>query len=385
MEHLVSAEALWAPAAGAWTSQRDEETSDTFEFADGRVVERYSRPQRIGGKIADASASFRDVTDRKLLEDELAYRAFHDSLTRLANKALFQDRLEHALTRMTRNRLPPRRPLPRPRRLQDRQRQPGPWRGRPAADRRVAIDPRRRPASARTRPPASAATSSPCSSRTCPRHEAVTALAQRILDSLRQPIRLGTKTLSAAGSVGIAFDEAGITSEQLLRNADIAMYQAKKRGKDRFEVYREDMHRVRAGAHRVRGGPAGRHLRAVELVAHYQPIIDLSERARSSASRRWCAGRTRSDGLVDPRHFVRVRQETRPHWRDRLVHPRVGLPSGPRVAGDGRVRPRGLEIERQPLGRPLVDPMLPTASPPPSTDAASTRPRSCSRSRRARR
>ena len=46
--------------------------------------------------------SFRDVTDRKLLEDELSYWAFHDSLTRLANKTLFQDRLDHALARSAR-------------------------------------------------------------------------------------------------------------------------------------------------------------------------------------------------------------------------------------------------------------------------------------------
>ena len=45
--------------------------------------------------------SFRDVTDRIRLEDELEYRAFHDSLTGLANKALFQDRLEHALARIS--------------------------------------------------------------------------------------------------------------------------------------------------------------------------------------------------------------------------------------------------------------------------------------------
>ena len=44
--------------------------------------------------------SFRDATDRTRLEDELEYRAFHDPLTGLANKALYQDRLEHALARM---------------------------------------------------------------------------------------------------------------------------------------------------------------------------------------------------------------------------------------------------------------------------------------------
>ena len=72
--------------------------------------------------------------------------------------------------------------------------------------------------------------------------EAVTDLAQRMLDSLRPPVRLGAKSVGAAGSIGIAFDEEGMTIEQLLRNADIAMYQAKNFGKDRFEVYRDEMH-----------------------------------------------------------------------------------------------------------------------------------------------
>ena len=68
------------------------------------------------------------------------------------------------------------------------------------------------------------------------------ALAQRILESLRMAVPSGARSASSAGSIGIAFDEPGITCEQLLRNADIAMYKAKESGKDRFEVYREEMH-----------------------------------------------------------------------------------------------------------------------------------------------
>ena len=81
-------------------SKPENESFDTLEFKDGRALELTSRPQTVDGPIVGRVWSFRDVTDRIRLEDELEYRAFHDSLTGLANKALFQDRLEHALARI---------------------------------------------------------------------------------------------------------------------------------------------------------------------------------------------------------------------------------------------------------------------------------------------
>ena len=78
----------------------EKDSFDTLEFKDGRALELTSRPQTVDGEIVGRVWSFRDVTDRIRLEDELEYRAFHDSLTGLANKALFQDRLEHALARI---------------------------------------------------------------------------------------------------------------------------------------------------------------------------------------------------------------------------------------------------------------------------------------------
>jgi diguanylate cyclase (GGDEF)-like protein/PAS domain S-box-containing protein len=225
---------------GELEHQPDAETFDLLEFKDGRVVERFSKPQRVEGVAVGRVYSFRDVTDRKLLEDELSYRAFHDSLTRLANKAFFQDRLKHALNRLART----------DSHLAvlfldlDDFKTVNDSLGHGEGDQLL-----RSVASTLTemlRPSDTAArlggdefailiedvTSS----------EAVKALAHRILDALRPPVRLGTNSVTAACSIGIAFDEGDITAEQLLRNADIAMYQAKNRGKDRFEVYGVEMH-----------------------------------------------------------------------------------------------------------------------------------------------
>ena len=283
----------------------ENESFDTLEFKDGRALELTSRPQTVDGAMVGRVWSFRDVTDRIRLEDELEYRAFHDSLTGLANKALFQDRLEHALARssLTGSHLAVLFiDLDDFKTVNDSL-------GHGEGDqllKRVATDLSEclRPldTAARLGGDEFAILIEDVSSK-----EDITMLAERILESLRLDVPPGTRISASAGSIGIAFDEPGITSEKLLRNADIAMYKAKESGKDRFEVYRQEMHAaVLARIEQERELRAAIH--DADLLTHYQPIYDLATRRiiGFEALVRWAHP---IGGLVDPRLFVPLAEE----------------------------------------------------------------------------
>ena len=113
-------------------------SSEAFEFrirhSDGRLLDseclftNLLEHTAVGGIVVN----LRDVTERKRFEEQLTYQAFHDPVTGLANRALFRDRVEHALRR--RGEQPgARRSVPGPRRLQDRSTTIRPRRRRPRA------------------------------------------------------------------------------------------------------------------------------------------------------------------------------------------------------------------------------------------------------------
>jgi diguanylate cyclase (GGDEF)-like protein/PAS domain S-box-containing protein len=177
-----------------------------------------------------------DVTDRKRLEQELSYQAFHDSLTGLGNRAEFLNRLQDALDRAEAN-------DGRVAALfldMDGLKAANDHLGHAAGDAllqamagvlRASI--RRADTAARLGGDEFGVIVEDFS-----RPEEVEGLADRILEACRRPFRVGTETLTSTVSIGFAFWRRGLSVDELMSDADRAMYAAKSRGKDcreRFE------------------------------------------------------------------------------------------------------------------------------------------------------
>jgi diguanylate cyclase len=246
------------------------------------------------------------LSERDALAAQLEHLAFYDSLTDLANRALFNDRVRHALARARRDG------------------------GGPAVlfvdldDFKVVNDNLGHGAGDRLLREVAARL------RSCLReHDTVgrlggdefailaedtdlaTArqLAERVIATLAAPIPLVGGQVTIRASVGIAVDERQTLDEaQLLRNADIAMYAAKSRGKGTYQVFKGSMLRTVRDRRDVTAALEGAIERR-ELVVHYQPIVDLhtGRVAGAEALVRW----PRPDrGLVPPAEFIPLAEET---------------------------------------------------------------------------
>jgi diguanylate cyclase (GGDEF)-like protein/PAS domain S-box-containing protein len=209
---------------------RVRHADDSWRWLEVTVTNLLDDPS-VGGIVGN----YRDVTERKILEAQLAHQASHDALTSLANRVLFRDRLEHALARGERHREPVAvlfLDLDDFKRVNDSL-------GHSAGDEMlVAVAERLR---SRLRQSDIAARFG--GDEFAILLEDASALeaevtAKRILEVLAPPFEVQGRLLTAPASIGIAIADNGETGpEELLREADVAMYAAKAPGKGRYEVF----------------------------------------------------------------------------------------------------------------------------------------------------
>ena len=132
--------------------------------------------------------------------------------------------------------------------------------------------------------------------------------ARRLLDSLDSPVRYDGQSLQVTGSVGIVIPALGADAESVLRDADTAMYQAKSSGRNRYELFDEELHH-RSVARLEMEGDLRVALECNEFEVHYQPIVDPCSGfpVGAEALIRW---RHPVHGNVAPLDFIPVAEES---------------------------------------------------------------------------
>ncbi len=136
----------------------------------------------------------------------------------------------------------------------------------------------------------------------------VISLLERVLNEIRRPVTLAGREFQVGASLGVAmFPDDGEDAQTLLKHADIAMYAAKKRGRNNFQFFTHDLNRI--ADERLNLEAAMRTaLERDEFAVHYQPKVDAQQRIVGfEALARW----THADlGVIGPDRFVPVAEES---------------------------------------------------------------------------
>jgi diguanylate cyclase (GGDEF)-like protein/PAS domain S-box-containing protein len=285
-----------------WESDmRPRESSTPARTLQLTVVNHVDTPEVNGWVI-----TIRDVTDEARLTSELRHQALHDTLTGLPNRALLFDRIEHALERAQ---LSPDTSIAVALVDLDEFKSVNDSLGHDTGD--VLLQGVAERLLHAVRPGDTVARLGgdefALLLEGADELEAM-AIAQRALESVAQPVQLGDVDFSAAASVGVVCHRGPADPVELLRFADIAMYEAKREGKARAKLFREHMHHAAKNQLELRMNLAAA-LERDELSLVFQPIVDLSsyEVRGVEALLRW---HHPVRGAVPPAEFIPIAEQS---------------------------------------------------------------------------
>lgn len=280
-----------------------------FLHKDGtwRTMEAVARNLLDDPSVAGIVINARDITDRKRAEAQLLHDAFHDRLTQLPNRALFLDRLNHKLQAGQRGEAAPFAVLFLD---LDRFKVVNDSLGHSVGDRLLVAMARRlrsvtRPGDTVARLGGDEFTVLVDGADL----DEARRVAERIHEALEAPFDMAGRPVYTSASIGIASSQTPYrVAEDMLRDADLAMYQAKDRGRARHETFDEELHL--AALTRLQIETDLRHaLEREEFEVFYQPIVRLSDGGLLGfeALLRWWHP---SRGLLLPAAFLPLAEET---------------------------------------------------------------------------
>lgn len=293
------------PASGTWRHEAIAARQDGTTFPVQRLSDVVRDPE---GRTVAVVTTHEDITRRKGHEEQLVQEALYDGLTGLPNRAVLTDLLNRAIARLSRRRSYAFAVLFLD---LDRFKQVNDALGHAAGDLLLVQVARRLEKSVR---PGDVVTRMG-GDEFCILVDDVgdsrdaTRVARRVLELLGRPISVDGRPVVIGCSIGIALSEKGLEDPlDILRNADAAMYRAKRSGRSRFELFDRAMHERVLETMR-----AERELRKAldrdQFRLVYQPVVRLEDRRilGMEALVRW---EHPERGLLPPDQFVAQAEET---------------------------------------------------------------------------
>ncbi|MCE9600446.1 MAG: EAL domain-containing protein [Spirochaetia bacterium] len=284
-----------------------DESRDLLQTRDGRFIEMHSRPHKEDGAISGRIWTFQDISEQMIARDELVHAAFHDPLTGLPNRSLFMNSLDRLIT------------LARPGAAMfavffldlDRFKVINDGLGHLAGDLLLVeiarklreIVPQECMVARLGGDEFTVLVESVQSERE------IVLIVERILSEIKAPVIIENHEIFSTVSIGVAFsNDSYVRPEEMIRDADTAMYQAKRSGKSRFKIFQSSM-RENAVSLMRNESDLRRALSRQELEIHYQPVVDANSRTviGVEALVRW---QHPERGFVPPLEFVTLAEET---------------------------------------------------------------------------
>ncbi|MGE4560877.1 MAG: putative bifunctional diguanylate cyclase/phosphodiesterase, partial [Desulfobulbus sp.] len=297
--------AMWQdlPRTGSWSGEiwnRKKDGSVCPQWLSVSVIRNEEQ------EITHYFAFFHDITELKRKEKQISILAYSDALTKLPNRAALEHRLTKAIARASRE----RRPLAVFFIDLDNFKNINDSMGHDKGDQVLIEVAERLSATIRSEDTLSRLGGDEfiLLSESITNENAVYNLANRILASLKKPISLHPNTVYVNASIGIAlYPDDGRTCQELIKNADTAMYKAKSEGKNKFVMFTQEMHEKLLKRIRIENA-IRTSLKQREFTVFYQPKIDLANERPSSfeALVRW----QKNDTIITPDQFIPIAEES---------------------------------------------------------------------------